>query len=450
MAFDRSKFKAAKLDVLKDTINEAKKKSGYGESKFPGFHSIEEGSNTIRIAPPHEEDSPSLQAFRSTYLKCDVPELGDDKKPTGKIVEKNKRIFIATVHSELEIEDPIELYIQKVFDKVYDQTSDKDERSKLLTPITGAMINGKWNPGIRPQTSFVAYAWVDGKLGRIELNNQIVKRMNELNVDEDNDQPIETDVFSDPNEGVSLIVNYDRSAKSGEKYKVSKKDFDLTKFMKKAGNNQEEALKLWTEARESEKVTDEQLKELSEQKTLKEIYVDAYKKGDFDLAVNGLQKFDENNGFGIFEDEDFIAKLEEIGSQIPEKQDPATADIDKIFKDKPGAVIKRESKELESDDSVDFSSWSIPKLKKYITPYILENYGEDYALPKLDKAGYIEWAILVQNEDELPFSEEESDGELPPGDIGGEEEAEEAEENTSEIPNDIKAKIEALRKKAGK
>ena len=63
------------------------------------------------------------------------------------------------------------------------------------------------------------------------------------------------------------------------------------------------------------------------------------------------------------------------------------------------------------------------KMKKFLKNYILENYGEDEALPKLSKEELVSWYDLAQNEEELPFpssevSEQVQEAEVPKDELG--------------------------------
>ena len=86
------------------------------------------------------------------------------------------------------------------------------------------------------------------------------------------------------------------------------------------------------------------------------------------------------------------------------------------------------------DDAIGGSGGSVPprptakvatpiKMKKFLKNYILENYGEDEALPKLSKEELVSWYDLAQNEEELPFpssevSEQVQEAEVPKDELG--------------------------------
>jgi hypothetical protein len=390
--FDRSKFKGSSIAALKETRKAAEKKSSTFGGGRPGFHKTEEGMNVFRIAPAHNPDDPSYRPLRTAWLTCEVPKLDDDGEETGKTEEAKRRIYIATIHGKDIKEDPIETYIKYVFAKASDEIDDKDERSKYLAPITGWRgKDKKWNPGIRPSTNYVFYAWKDDELGRIEFYTQILKKMEELNIDEESDEMIDTDCFSDPDDGVHLLIKFDKGAKAGERYQVKKREFKPSKH------------KTYEAFMEGERITDEQLQELSSKESLKDIYTNVYSKKDFDLALNGLAIFDEANGYNIFENEEFIADLNEIESQVPEKTDKQTVidgdDIDKNF----NKNSKKTDTTADTGGAEDISKWSKPKCRKFLEAYILDNYGNDEVLPELDLTEIREWAALASADEDLPF-----------------------------------------------
>jgi len=430
--FDRSKFKGAKLSTLKETKEEAEKTNvrllGGGDNIRPGFHSTKEkGKYQFRILPAHNPtDDPSYQPFRSTMLDCELPEYKDGKE-TGKLEVKKKRIFIATVHGTKEVKalkkDPIELYIKYVSELagLYD---DKDERQKFLAPITGYRKNGDWIPGIMPSTSFVCYALKDGKLGRLELYDKWVKEMDKIaaKVEEEEDEPLGLDPFSNPDEGYPLTIDKKKALDNNGK-ETNKWEYDIDRVMPKKRQS-------WDDFCEKHKVTDEQLKELSGKESLKDLYVNVYTKRDFELALNGLQLFDQKYKYGIFENDEFVKELKEIEAVVPEPKKDDTSDIEEAFDKK-----KQSAKD-----------WDDKKCKSYLRAYVMdEDNGLDVdayleAIPQLDSKELHEWCALVEKGKKLPELEtedEQPDVEAPEGT--------EVEESSSE--EDELAKLTANRRR---
>ena len=112
--------------------------------------------------------------------------------------------------------------------------------------------------------------------------------MEELNISEDPNDVIVTDCFSDPNDGLSLIITRQKDKNGKWENILNKREFNPKKF------------KSWDEFIATERITDEQLMELEKAPSLKSLYK-SYKRSDFELALKGLQIFDEKNKFGVFE-----------------------------------------------------------------------------------------------------------------------------------------------------
>ena len=418
--FDRSKFKGAKLSKLRETKEQAKKKDVRllgGNNGRANFHVVEDGRNEFRLMPPHDPSKTGTYVpFRASMLECDVP-VFEDGKDTGKTEKKSKKIFVATQHGNEAVrkvgKDPIELYI-KYWDEDSKSIDDKEERTKFLQPIRGWKgKDGKWNWGIMPKTSYICYAIKDGELGRLELWDQWTKKMDEIvaNIEDEEDEVLDIDPFSDPDEGYPLVIKKEKNEKGKWDYIIDRVN------MKKRQS--------WDEFCEENRVTDSQLKELYEKDSLADLYVDCYTKRDFDLAVNGLMNFDKKWKMNIFENEDFLEELKEIEAVVPEPADK-DSDVDEAFEDKSG------------DDT---SKWPKPKCRKMLKGYIMDNYEgtpeeEDYlsVLNTLDLDTLREWAALADAGEDLPtLPQEEQDDVTPPEDTESEVEEKSEEDELANI-----------------
>ena len=430
--FDRSKFKGAKLSTLKETKEKADEKNvrllgDSGNNSRPQFHNIEEGRNVLRVMPAHDPEDPSYQPLRTATLECEVPEVKDGEE-TGKMVKKAKKIFIATVHGNEEVralkKDPIELYIKYVSEmaSLYD---DKDERQKFLFPITGYREkSGKWVWGIMPSTSFVCYARKNNSLGRAELWDKWIKEMDKITakIEESEDEPLERDPFSNPDEGYPLIIEKVKALDKNGK-ETGKFEHIIDYLLPKKRQS-------WDDFCEEHRVTDEQLKELSEKESLKDLYVNVYTKRDFELALNGLQLFDQKYKYGIFENDEFVKEIKEIEAVVPEPKKDDTSDIEEAFDKK-----KQSAKD-----------WDEKQCKKYLRAYVMdEDNGLDTdvyldAIQTLDLKEMREWCTLIEKGKKLPElerAEDQLDVEAPEGT--------EVEESSSE--EDELAKLTANRRR---
>lgn len=99
-------------------------------------------------------------------------------------------------------------------------------------------------------------------------------------------------MFSDPTTGFPLQWTRSKDDKG--------KTVDTIKSLPpKVGQN-------WDDFFAQYAVPDKVLEELETLPSLKKIYVNSYQKKDFEMALDGLKRFDENNpDYNIFEQEDF-------------------------------------------------------------------------------------------------------------------------------------------------
>ena len=212
MAYNRERFKAARVEanqkVTKELNNLYKSESSRGD-----YHTIDEGYNYFRMMPPHPDDgpdAPSLQPKAVYWLECKVEEKDSEGKGKGTYVWSRRPIFDSRIHGGTEM-DIVDKYIEFTRRKVYEEIQDKEEARKKLSPLLGwRSKDGKWNQGILISSSYVCYA-TKGEikpenLGRLELWDSDKKELEKLNIVEESDEPIQTDLFSDPDEGSQFII----------------------------------------------------------------------------------------------------------------------------------------------------------------------------------------------------------------------------------------------------
>lgn len=394
----RGKFKGAKLSAIKDVQKDAEsnKKNFYESDGRVGFLDVDDGRNVFRIMPPHpdsESKSPYLPC-RRVMLKCEV-DIYKDGEPTGETEVKNKYIFIATQHGGLP-KDPVEMYIDFVRARAEDEFSEKTDKQKFLAPITGWKDKkGNWNWGITPKTTFVAYAIKDGKFGRFELWESWIKEMDKLAINDSADQVIDLDPFSDPDEGIPLVITKQKNEKGKNEYIISKDEPSRAKR------------ESWEDFFQRSRVTDEQLKELMDQKPLSEMYgKNVYTTRDFNLALDGLRRFDEEFKFNIFDNEEFLSELEAISKLVPKPKDKDDG-VREAFGMKKGKDVEKESidtPKLEEDGDSD--ELDLPTIKRELKKFIKKEYGEGFVtqLPKDTKTLMIWWGLYEEGDD-LPIGD---------------------------------------------
>ncbi len=282
--FDRSQFKGASSAANRAVVKEAVDASSTSKGGRADYHKIEDGKNIFRIAPPHNKDSPSVQPVSKTWLEIEVADKDGAKEL------KKRPIFSSKIHSPVGV-DVVDAYIEYATKLAY-STLSKDDARKKLAPINGWKgSDGRWNQGIKHSLGFVAYAWKEEKLGRVELSQTVVNRMNELSIDEESDETISVDPFSDPDSGVSLIVTYDKGADASKKYSVNR---GMT----------------------PKPLSDSQLEDLLAQEPLADMFSNAFTKEDFKKSLEGLQRFDTKHKFNLFQIDEFLDIVEGIADKI--------------------------------------------------------------------------------------------------------------------------------------
>lgn len=400
------KRRGTKLSSLNKTKKEAEKHSKNPLSTgggFLDFHKIEEGRNEFRIMPPVKGDDLSYYPKRTAWLEVEVP-----SKEDGEEVEVKRRpIFISTIHGNQKLKDlgkdPIELYIEYIRELAGD-IDDKKERQEFLKPVT------HWQFGIMPQTVYACYAIKDGKLANLELYESYMKEMQKIisEIEEELGE-IDYDIFSDELEGYPLIIT--------KKPNTDEKTKKMKKWVTTVSEGKQKRTETWEDFCKRNAVTETQLKELDKQQSLKERFVDNYTTRDFNMAIDGLKRFDEKNDFNIFENEEFLSQLKEIKALVPEPKQTSTEDVEDTFD-----LVKEVKK------------YTKVKLKKFLSNYVAVNYEEqedEYLehIRTLDPDTLMEWAILAAKKEDLPEleSEEEDDVDVP-DDVDVEEENTEEDE----------------------
>lgn len=449
--FDRSAYKATKLETINETEKEAEKNSkrfGSKGSTWVGFHKKpEDGKNVYRVMPAHTPEGRAYVPFRSTWLEVMSDVYEDGKKVEGKQELRKRQIFIATQHSkiagELYLADPVEFFIKKAYEMAEGIQDDK-ERAKFLTPIKGNFQAKPMVPGIEPNTVYVCYALDQaGELGKLSLNNKWFQDMKKISLEESIDSGISIDIFSNPDEGFPVVINKGKAkGKDGKErveYKVSKLDLARTET--------------WDQYFEKHRVSDSDLEKMSEQTSLEELYYDSYTRRDLQLAVEGLKNFeDKNPKFNIVNTSEFEEMVQKLYDVLPEAKQRGSSNDDSDKEDKQpvnkeqpveveyvtnvppikmkmylrnyiaekgytqqlpdikgdvlvewyNCALQMEDLPFEVEDETPSNESGDGRLS-FLESYIAENYGSDYSLPKLNEGQIEEWYQLAQEGEELPF-----------------------------------------------
>ena len=251
---------------------------------------------------------------------------------------------------------------------------------------------------------------------------------------------INLDIFSDPDEGYPLIVNVTTDENK-------KKNFDITCGMPDANKRQ-----TWDDFFAKNRVSDEVFGIMEELPTLDDMYVDVFSRKDWDMQLEGLERIDEEQSYGIFQDDVFLNKLEELDKLVPEEDE---------IKEKKAPKKAPETKKVKTEEPKEEPTKmekkaggypTLTNLKKELRAYIADNY-EDKKLPEeLTVAELRKWYDIAQEGGELPFEdyEEPEDEEQGAADPEPEDTAVEEREASASVPNSIASRLRNLKARTSK
>ena len=400
----RSQLKATSLKKLQKQIDDDNAAIGANSNEYLN---LEDGKTLkIRIFPAHPGEE-NFYVAKKCYWLTVAGNDGDTRRTT---------VLDSRVHGGTKF-DVVEEYTK------YAKRFCKGDAEKL-DAITGQ------KDSLSPSYTWLCYADTvreDEQLrARVwEMKKMVRDALNRMAFSEDPDDAIEVDPYTDVDEGLPILVTYRKNPnkKKGENfYEVS--------FPKKV---------------KARALTDEEIEYFMGLKPLSEV-LGTYGIRDFETALEGLQNFDEEHEIGLFDDEDWLAHLEEIRAQY---DDDGGKDDDEEEKPKakktsakkttaPKKAVEPEEEEEEEEEEDDdeaeekgegdeFDEMDRTELKKYI-----KDNGLDVSVKKSMTDDDLRNAIRAAA---APEAEEE------------EEEEPEAEEEEEEKP---KISLAEIRKKLGK
>ena len=343
----RSQLKATSIKRLQKQIDEDN--AMVGAQSSAEYLNLEDGKTIkIRIFPCHpgQED---FYVARKCYWMSFVGDDGEQHRGT---------VLDSRVHGGTKY-DVVEEYVKYAKKKV---GNDADK----LEALTGS---GPKSNSLNPQYSWLCYAdKINGddqlRAKLWEFKKMVRDAINKLAFSEDEDEVIEVDPFTDPDEGLPIMVTYRKNPnkKKGE-------NFYEVAFPKKVS---------------ARPLTDEEIEYFMTLKPLSEV-INRYGMRDFERALEGLQNFDTENEIDLFEDEDWLEHLEEIKAQYDAEEDsedakPAKKSTKKVVKkvaepeddeeeDEPEDNIEEDSDEdddEEEESGDEFDKLDRSALKKYI------------------------------------------------------------------------------------
>lgn len=379
----RDQFKPTPIKSLKKVAEEDEKMLGVSSNEYLQLE--DKKTIKIRIFPAH----PGVESF---YIrrKCYWLPFQKNDGEMGRTSVND-----SVIHGGTKV-DLVDEYL-KAAKKFINGDSDKLE---ALTGRDGLLPVYSWlcyADKVQPDTELKAKLW--------EFRKSVRDALNRLTFTEDDDEAIETDPFTDIDEGLPVMVTYNKTPnrKKGENY------YDVA-FAKKP---------------QPRPLTDAELEYFSGLKPLNEV-IGQYTISDFDRALAGLQIFDEENEIGLFDDDDWLAKVEEIrglydsdseGEKPVKKTTKKSKDDDEDSEDEePKKPAKKPSKkqpedEDDDDDSDEDSEDELDDLDRSELKKLIKERGLDITVKKSMSDDDLRDAIREKLKEAEDDSDEDSDDE---------------------------------------
>lgn len=384
----RDQFKPTDVSSIKKAKDTEDAKIATG-GKRTDYLDIKDGLNKFRLFPKHPNEE-SFYHIRGIHWLT----LSDDSGGDIRRTVPNARIHAGWA------KDPVEEYIKYVKDHLSTSDSDDADKIKKLT---------SWETGLTLQTSWICYAnkMVKGspnEFGMLEFKKTVRDALNNESIIEDEDEAITVDPFTDPDDGIPILITYNGKAKkAADYYKIQM-------------------------AKSATALTDEELEKFSKLTPLSELPMFQYGQRDFEQALEGIQHFDSEFEVDLFDDEEFQSLIEDLRenlSSMPKeekkaepkaaatktKSKPAAKKAVEVEEDEEDEEEDDEVEEEEDDDEGDsLDAMDRSELKKYIAS---ESLGIKVLKSMTDDA--IRDAIRElssDEEDEVEDEEEEEDDEV--------------------------------------
>lgn len=318
----RSKLKPTPIKSLKKTVDEDNEMIGVQNSNE--YLRLEDGKTTkIRIFPAHPGED-NFYVKRKCYWLTFTGQDGNTYRGT---------VNDSVVHggTKKDICDEFMKYAKKKWSKDSDRLS-------CFTGQDGFGAQFTWlayADEINPDEELKAKVW--------EFKKMVRDALNKLSFSEEDDDPIEVDPFTDPDEGLPVLVK------------------KLSKPNKKKGENYYEVS--FPKKVSARALTDEEIEYFMNLKPLSEL-TPRYEMRDFERALEGLQTFDEENDLEMFEDEGWLEIVEEIKEQYDADSSDEDDDEDKPKKKVASKKTSKKVVESEEDEDEDEEEEEKPAPKK--------------------------------------------------------------------------------------
>lgn len=346
----RSQYHATKISSLKKAVDKDDAMVGVSNNEYLN---LEDGKvMKIRIFPTHPGEE-QFYVPKKCYWLSFINSDGDAKRGT---------VLDSILHGGTKM-DLVNEYV-KYAKKKYGKDAEKMEA------LTGTGLNSN---ALNPQFSWLCYA-AEVKEGEElhakvwEFKKMVRDLLNKLAFSEDDDEPIEVDPFTDVDDGLVLAVKYTKkpNKKKGEQYY----EVDFAKKSKKPY---------------ARPLTDEELESFANLKPISEV-TPKYGMRDYERALEGLQNWDEENDFNLFDDDEWLEIVENVKAQYEGSDDDGdekpkkktvkkSASKKKVEDEEPEETdeeeeaadedAEEEEAETDEDDADEFEDMDRTELKKY-------------------------------------------------------------------------------------
>ena len=305
----RSQYRAIKISSLKKAVDKDDAMVGVSNNEYLN---LEDGKvMKIRIFPAHPGEE-QFYVPRKCYWLSFVNSDGDVKRGT---------VLDSILHGGTKM-DLVNEYV-KYAKKKYGKDAEKMEA------LTGTGLNSN---ALNPQYSWFCYA-DEVKEGEElhakiwEFKKMVRDLLNKLAFSEDDDEPIEVDPFTDVDDGLVLAVKYNKkpNKKKGEQYY----EVDFAKKSKQPY---------------SRPLSDDELESFANLKPISEV-IPKYGMRDYERALDGLQNWDEENDFNLFDDDEWLDIVEKVKAQYEGNDDDDEEEKPNKTTAKKSATKKEEVKE---------------------------------------------------------------------------------------------------------
>jgi len=338
--FDKSRFKGTSMKAMQTADDAVDKTLGKENKKTRGeFHTLEKGLNYFRIYPHHNavremcgESDPSDkgETFAESRVIYYLPQWVEDKDDKGNVKldgkkkpimkEIQKSVFDSRIHggTEKDIVDEYIKFVMRYAEETFNNETQKAEKEQFLENIVG-----NWKKrisGLAAKTSWVIFCdhitkydvlndKVEKKFGKLEFGKAVKIGLQKIAAQEQGNQPLGTDPFTDPTEGIAICIDYNPDADKAMDY------YNVGLYQPKIGAGQFKIFEL----------TETDLDALLGFDSLYKQYRGVYRRRDFNIALEGLKNFDMKYEYGLVDSSEFIAIIEEISSYYPEDEETKDA-----------------------------------------------------------------------------------------------------------------------------